>query len=626
MPAYALIAEPDPGQAQVYRHIASAEGFDVKVVRGADEALAWLKFAGAPALTITELSLPGADGFHLIEEIRKLAPEEHAPVVAISAFRALRDSAMRVRGELGISALLAKSAPVDSIRRAVKKVLAASQAPHGPAPATSAPPPPPVAAVLEMDEERAEELRLHRLDEMDIVDDGAAQEEELRQLVSDVAKRFGVPVALISLVLEDKQWFKAHVGLSGHLLENRGSRRDWSFCTHVVQGRQPLVVPDAAVHPAFAQNPLVQEGAVRSYAGAPLETASGDVLGTLCIIDTKPMSISAEQVDDLVLLARGVAGELELRSARKRQDKELGLLPEHVREHVKTDQKLQTMVSYLTAVLSNIDNGVFLFDPQRKVVFANQAAADMFGATVESFVGKQRDEIVREIAQQSSDPDDFLRRLKVAPTGAWALRNDFELEKPRRRFVRWVGKPVQLAEGLGQLAVLTDMTADVDLVRERDHLARTDPITALMNRRAAEEVLEREASRAQRFGSRISVALIDIDHFKQVNDRFGHAAGDDALRAVAQVLTSAMRGVDVAARWGGDELLAILPATGLEGARSFAERVRAAIEAPNMQVMRGATLSVGVAELQPGEDWADAVRRADAKLYEAKDAGRNRVA
>ena len=620
MPAYALIAEPDPGQAQVYRHIAAAEGFDVKVVRGADEALAWLKFAGAPALTITELSLPGADGFRLIEEIRKLAAEEHAPIVAISAFRSLRDAALQVRGELGISALLARTAPVDSIRRAVKKVLAASQAPHGPAPATSAPPPP-AATVLEIDEERAEELRLHRLDEMGLVDEGAEQDEELKKLVAGVAAKFGVPIALITLVLEKKQWFKAHVGLTGHLLEDRGSPREWSFCTHVVQGRQPLVVADAAVHPAFAQNRLVQEGTVRSYAGAPLETPSGDVLGTLCIIDVKPMAITAEQVDELVLLARGVAGELELRSARKRQEKELALLPSFAR-----GEALRTVVSYLTAVLDNIDNGVFLFDPQRKVVFANQAAADLFGSTVESFIGKDRDEMVRDIAQQSSDPDDFLRRLRVSPTGSWALRNDFELERPRRRFVRWVGKPVQLGEGLGQLAVLTDTTADVDLVRERDHLARTDPITGLMNRRAAEEVLEREASRAQRFGSRISVGLIDIDHFKQVNDRFGHAAGDDALRAVAQVLVGAMRGVDVAARWGGDELLAILPATGLEGGRSFAERVRAAVEGLGGQVMRGATLSIGVAELQPGEDWADAVRRADAKLYEAKDAGRNRVA
>ena len=145
--------------------------------------------------------------------------------------------------------------------------------------------------------------------------------------------------------------------------------------------------------------------------------------------------------------------------------------------------------------------------------------------------------MVREAAQQSSDPDDFLRRLRVSPDGAYALRGEFEMERPRRRSLRWVSRPVELGEGVGQLTVLTDLTADMDLMRERDHLARTDPVTGLMNRRAAEEVLAREGSRAQRFGSRMSLALIDLDHFKQVNDRHGHAAGDEALRATARDYT-----------------------------------------------------------------------------------------
>src|SRR5436305_2655706 len=181
MAAYALIAETDPGQAQLYRHIAAAEGLEVKVVRDAAEARAWLQQAGAPALTITELSLPGASGLQLIEELRRLAPDEHAPGVAITAFRTLRDAAVRLRVDLGISALLARNAPADSIRRAVKKVLAASQAPHGPAPSHSAPPPGP--AVIEIDEERAEELRLHRLDEMPLIDEADHQAQELRKIV-----------------------------------------------------------------------------------------------------------------------------------------------------------------------------------------------------------------------------------------------------------------------------------------------------------------------------------------------------------------------------------------------------------------------------------------------------------
>ncbi len=582
MPSHALIVEPDPGQAQLYRHLALAEGFEVTLVRDGEQALAWLESGGAPALTIAELALPRLNGFRLIEEIRKRAPAETAPVVAISAFRSLREAAVRLRADLGISAILAKSAPVDSMRRAVKKVLAASQAPHGPAPPTSTPPP--AATVLEFDEERAEEVRLHRLDQMQLVSEDG-EDPELHRIVEETAKRFGAPAAMISLVLEDRQWALAQVGLEGRLLRERGCPRDVSFCTHVVQGRQPLVVPDAAAHPAFAQNPLVLEGTVRGYAGVPVETASGDVLGTLCIIDKKPLSISAEDVDLLVIQARQVAGRLELHAAARRQERERKRLPADVQEQLQNDKQLATALSYLSAVLDNIDNGVFLLDAERKVVFANQALADMFAVTPDSLIGRHRDELVREAAQQSSDPDEFLRRLRTATSGPYALRGEFEMERPRRRFVRWTSKPVQLGEGIGHLAVLTDVTAEMDLQREREQLARTDPVTGLINRRAAEEVLEREASRAQRFGSRISVALVDLDHFKQVNDRHGHLAGDEALRAVAQIITAAMRGVDAASRWGGDELLAILPATGLEGARSFGERVRAAVERLEEKIM-----------------------------------------
>jgi len=623
MPSYALIAEAEPAQAQLYRHIATAEGFEVRHVRDGEQALQALRVFGAPGLTILEPSLARADGFQVIRELRRMAGADQSPVVVISAFRALREAAQDLRPELGISMVLPRNAPVEQVQRGIKKVLAASAAPHGPAP-VSAPPPPP-ATVIALDEERAEEIRLHRLDQMHLVDNGP-QDEMLRKLAGETAARFGAPMAMISLVLEDRQFALAHHGLTGPLLEGRGSPRDESFCTHVVQGRSPLIVPDGLSHAVFSHHPLVQGGLVRAYAGAPLETTSGDVIGALAVLDTRPLAISAEQVDELVLMARRVSGELELRAARLRQERERAVLKPELQEQIRKDESLFSAMSYLSAMLDSIDNGVVLLDKKGEVAFANQSFADLFMTTTEALVGRHRDEIMREGASLSSDADEFLRRMRVMPDAPFALRGEFEMERPRRRNVRWTSKPVQLGDGVGHLVVLADITAERDLQHEREQFSRTDLVTGLMNRRGGEDVLEREAARAQRFGSRVSVALFDLDHFKQLNDRHGQLAGDEALRAVGQMMGAAMRGVDVAARWGADELLGILPATGLEGARSFAERVRASVERLDPRIMHGVTLSVGVAELQPGEDWADAVRRADAKLDEAKDAGRNRVA
>jgi diguanylate cyclase (GGDEF)-like protein len=621
---YALIAEPGQGQALVYSLIARSEGLETKIVRDGQAALDVLRDHGAPALTLAELALPIVDGFKVIEEIRKLAPEEYAPVVIVSSFASLRASAEEQRERLGISALLPRGTPVEALMRTVKRVLAASASPHGPGrPLVQ---PLPGGGQREVDEERAEEVRLHRLDQMGIVDEGAEQDEDLRQIVAKVAERFSVPVALISLVLEDKQWFKAHVGLSGHLLENRGSPRDWSFCTHVVQGRAPLVVPDAQTHPVFKNNKLVLEGALRSYAGVPLETPSGDVLGSLCIIDAKPMAITAEDVDQLTLMARHVAGELELRAARKRQQHVIGRMSGEQQKAIHAQPELYTALAYLSAVLDNIGNGVLLLDPSQKVVFANQAGAELLARTTDSLVGRSRAEVLAEAAVQMKDPGEFMNKLRTLDQGPYAVVGEFEMEKPKRRFIRWASKPVDVDGGVGQLTVLTDVTSETDLRREREQLACTDLVTGLMNRRGAEEVLEREASRAQRFGARVSMVLFDLDHFKQVNDRFGHDAGDEVLRAIATTIGQAARGVDVAARWGGDELFAVLPNTGLDGARSFAERVRATVEQIDPRILRGASLSSGCAELAQGESWEEAIRRADVKLNEAKRAGRNRVA
>jgi diguanylate cyclase (GGDEF)-like protein len=156
-------------------------------------------------------------------------------------------------------------------------------------------------------------------------------------------------------------------------------------------------------------------------------------------------------------------------------------------------------------------------------------------------------------------------------------------------------------------------------------LALTDPVTGLANRRGGEEALAREVSRARRSGAPLSLALFDIDHFKNINDQSGHAVGDRVLRGISEILAASQRGSDLAMRWGGEEFLVLLPDVGIAGARTFAERVRENVQ--NMMVADAGqiTISAGIAELRGDEDAATTLGRADANLYRAKARGRNRV-
>lgn len=160
-------------------------------------------------------------------------------------------------------------------------------------------------------------------------------------------------------------------------------------------------------------------------------------------------------------------------------------------------------------------------------------------------------------------------------------------------------------------------------------LARRDPLTGLANRRAFEEALAREVARAVREGAPLAAIALDVDHFKRVNDGYGHAAGDAVLVEVAARAAQALRASDLLARVGGEELAALLPGATLEAAAEAAERIRARVAGAPIaagELRLRVTLSAGCAALAAGEDGASLLARADGRLYEAKRAGRDRVA
>ena len=156
-------------------------------------------------------------------------------------------------------------------------------------------------------------------------------------------------------------------------------------------------------------------------------------------------------------------------------------------------------------------------------------------------------------------------------------------------------------------------------------LARTDPLTGLLNRRGFAEAVDREVARSRRTGDPVSLVVVDLDRFKTLNDSAGHGAGDQALRAVAELLSAGLRGADVAGRWGGDEFAAVLSGIGSVVARDVVDRLRSTFTHPSNRgrLPWPVSFSAGVAELAAQDDTEALMARADAALYEAKAAGGN---
>ena len=161
-----------------------------------------------------------------------------------------------------------------------------------------------------------------------------------------------------------------------------------------------------------------------------------------------------------------------------------------------------------------------------------------------------------------------------------------------------------------------------------ERLSTTDELTGLRNRRYVNDVLALEVLRATRYGTPLSVLMADVDHFKRVNDTYGHPAGDTVLRSIGDSILRLLRKTDVGGRFGGEEFIAVLSHTDLDGAVVLAERLRGSVEATpcthdGQEI--AVTISAGVAQLEAGRSAAQLVQRVDAALYAAKEGGRNRV-
>jgi diguanylate cyclase (GGDEF)-like protein len=190
--------------------------------------------------------------------------------------------------------------------------------------------------------------------------------------------------------------------------------------------------------------------------------------------------------------------------------------------------------------------------------------------------------------------------------------------------------PITTPDGNRLVAVsIRDATAQRDFVNRLEQLATTDPLTGALNRRSFENAYRREVERGRRAQGRLYLMIVDIDHFKKINDTYGHAVGDVALKALVSTCLATLRKTDVFARIGGEEFAILTPAKDAKEAMQLAERIRvnvAQMSIPAEPAPFAFTVSIGICQVHWDDSRGASLGHADGALYRAKDAGRNRVA
>lgn len=479
-------------------------------------------------------------------------------------------------------------------------------------------------------------------------------------LVQLAATLFRVPIALLSLIDSERQWFKAKVGLDACQ-----TGRDISFCGHVVASNRMLVVNDASQDPRFADNPLVlQDPSIRFYAGAPLLITEQHAIGTLCLIDRVPRAFSTDEQTMLQLLADTLSELIRKRMAQQLAQEQIKLLItiNQAQSSFLLDRDLGGACLTITQSLLDMSHCALGFIASCQI--RDDGAPYL---AIPSIASQQHDVLQWLMRQLVPQPSGYhlygldhvfgqaiangepliihqpalydtsghlhgLQNLLVIPcffhlsvVGVLVLANraggfDEEL----------ILHLTTLSDSIGTLLHVRELemarqAAEAELARQ----ATLDPLTGLLNRRAFLERCQYSQQRFARYHQRFSLLMLDLDHFKALNDRLGHPAGDDMLKAVGRMLREQLREIDIIARWGGEEFCILLPQETEQAALLLAERLCRTL-AGLAPVWHGETLhltcSIGVASLHPdGEHTDTLIARADAAMYQAKAAGRNCV-
>lgn len=307
-----------------------------------------------------------------------------------------------------------------------------------------------------------------------------------------------------------------------------------------------------------------------------------------------------------------------------------------MKNKVQRDEKLEETARFLNTIFESIRDPFIILDRDYTIVKANQAYSDLKHISLEDLIERKcyvttrnRKEVCENCIVTktflSGDPSAKEKKvLTLYGTEEWIEIYTYPI----------VSKEGIVTHVVEYVRNITDRKrAEQEshrFIKELETLSSEDSLTGLQNRRIIYERIRHEIERVRRYKTELSLIFCDLDYFKEINDTYGHKAGDEVLKTIADILRRAVRTSDVVGRYGGDEFLIVLPETSLKGAQEMAERIRIAVQDTKFEMPGGksvgTTMSIGVAFYDGTESDVDALlNRIDTALYVSKRSGKNQV-
>ncbi|WAC22357.1 diguanylate cyclase domain-containing protein [Blastomonas sp. SL216] len=456
--------------------------------------------------------------------------------------------------------------------------------------------------------------RLAALEGLGLLDTPAEPEFDM---IAELAQRLlGTKIGLLSLVDRDRQWFKAKIGLAVSQ-----TPRETAFCAHAVEADDVLIVPDATLDSRFAHNPLVTGAPnIRFYAGVPVRAPQTEVMpdrlpmGTLCVIDDQPRDLSAEDLKILTGLALLVEKLFDARSAAAAAQQLAEERAAHLQMLDRKNRQLrqaERMANIGSWRLTLADNRTEWSEQTYAIHGVPAGCGEPLESALEFYPPKARKLITGALERTMATGEPF------------DVETDFTTAQGEYRRVRSMGE-LEIVQGkpAALIGVFQDITSRYMLEQALRHAAHTDELTRIASRGSFNEYVDEKIKATTRAGERCALLLIDLDHFKAINDEFGHQAGDELLRVAASRLKADYLDKCFAARLGGDEFVLLVPdQTILNNLPALLRRLLGDFKRPVSFNGNVLNMSATIGASWLGGDVTDRgqlLRNADIALYAAK--------